>query len=179
MRTLLEMLAYLLNGQTFKIRFTLFTFFLPLMIAVNAQSLTPVFEKGNAAYNAGNYEKAVEFYEAVLDSGTHSAALYFNLGNSYYRLNQVAESIYYYEKAKQLDAKDPDIEFNSSFANNMTIDAIEPLPQSQFAAFNTTVFNRMSVDGWGIAIVLLAWLVFIFFLCYLFYNNPIIKREIQ
>ena len=53
------------------------------------------------------------------------------LGNAYYKLNNIAESIYYFEKAKQLDPNDEDIIINSNFAKNMTIDAIEKLPESQ------------------------------------------------
>ena len=61
-----------------------------------------LFDQGNTAYNEGDYQKAISLYEQTLKTGQHSAALYFNLGNAYYRLNKVAESIYYFEKAKQL-----------------------------------------------------------------------------
>jgi len=147
------------------------------LTTVNAQSPTEIFENGNSAYNEGNFEKAIEYYQEVLNTGRHSAALYFNLGNAFYRLNNVAESIYYFEKAKQLDAKDSDIQYNSAFANNMTIDAIEALPESQLAAIQSKIFKIMSLNGWAYAFVILAWIVLLFFLGYLFYNNPTLKRS--
>ena len=65
-------------------------------------SMESLFKEGNDAYNEGAYQKAVSFYEQTLKMGQHSAALYYNLGNAYYRLNKVAESIYYFEKARRL-----------------------------------------------------------------------------
>ena len=74
-----------------------------------------LFEQGNALYNDGNYTEAIEKYQAILKQGKHSAELYFNLGNSYYKLNNIAPSIYYYEKALQLAPDDKDILNNISF----------------------------------------------------------------
>ena len=56
------------------------------------------FENANTAYNSGQFEKALLQYKQILESGEHSAALYFNMGNCYYRLNDVAESIFFFEK---------------------------------------------------------------------------------
>jgi len=69
-------------------------------------SMESLVEQGNEAYNQGDYRKAIAFYEQTLSMGQHSAALYFNLGNAYYKLNNVAESVYYFEKAQQLNPKE-------------------------------------------------------------------------
>ena len=65
---------------------------------VLGQDQGAAFENANSAYNAGQFEKAVMLYKEILESGQHSAELYYNLANSYYRLNQVGESIFYFEK---------------------------------------------------------------------------------
>ena len=84
-------------------------FFMMGVLNVCAQnSSEELFEQGNAAYNDGDFTKAISLYVQTLDMGSHSAALYFNMGNAYYRLNNVAESIYYFEKAKQLDPDNED-----------------------------------------------------------------------
>lgn len=58
------------------------------------------FESGNALYKKGQYEQAIQAYESVAQTEKkESADLYFNLGNCYYKLNQVAPAIYNYEKA--------------------------------------------------------------------------------
>src|SRR5690554_7793015 len=71
-------------------------------------------------------------WKDILQNDEVSAELYYNLGNAYYRLNQIGPSIYYYEKALQLAPNDADIKNNLAFAENARIDAIEPLPQSIF-----------------------------------------------
>ena len=80
------------------------------------QDLNTIFKDGNSAYNEGNFEKAISYYKEILDKGKHSSDLYFNIGNAYYRLNRVAESIFYYEKAKQLDSSSDKKFYDAIFA---------------------------------------------------------------
>ncbi|MDC0478684.1 tetratricopeptide repeat protein [Flavobacteriaceae bacterium] len=134
------------------------------------------FDNANAAYNAGQFEKAVMLYKQILESGQHSAELYFNLGNSYYRLNQVGESIFYFEKAKQLEPTDEDINVNIAFAQNMAIDAVEVLPKSQVTQLKDNIIEFFSQEGWAYFIILLAWLFVLFWGLYLWNKIPFIKR---
>lgn len=140
-------------------------------------SMEPLFEQGNTAYNEGDYQKAISLYEQTFKMGQHSAALYFNLGNAYYRLNKVAESIYYFEKAKQLNPKDEDIQINGAFAQNMTIDAIENLPESQIAQFQKSLFGIFSFSTWSLLTVVLLWIFLGLFLGYLFFKSVQLKRS--
>ncbi|MEC8636683.1 MAG: tetratricopeptide repeat protein [Bacteroidota bacterium] len=134
------------------------------------------FENANTAYNTGQYERAVMLYKEILNHGQHSAELYFNLANSYYRLNQVGESIFYFEKAKQMRPMDDDINVNSAFAQNMAIDAVEILPKSQVAQLQENIIDLFSLDGWAYFIILLVWLLVLFWGFYLWNKVPLIKR---
>ena len=134
------------------------------------------FENANTAYNTGQYERAVILYKEILNNGQHSAELYFNLANSYYRLNQVGESIFYFEKAKQMRPMDDDIIVNSAFAQNMAIDAVEILPKSQVAQLQENIIDLFSLDGWAYFIILLVWLLVLFWGFYLWNKVPLIKR---
>ena len=146
-------------------------------LTVSAQnSPEKLFKDGNTAYNEGDFTKAVSFYKQTLEMGQHSAALYFNLGNSYYRLNKVAESIYYFEKAKQLDPDNKDIKTNSAFAQNMTIDAIEAIPKSQLAQLQEGIFELFSITTWSKITLVWIWLFALFFIAYLFLNASQLKR---
>src|SRR6187402_1384158 len=80
------------------------------------------FEKGNEFYQKGKYDLAVKAYESVLASNKQSAQLYFNLGNSYYKLNDLAPAIYNYEKALVLDPTNKETLNNIKFAQKQTID---------------------------------------------------------
>ena len=140
------------------------------------QETETTFKNANSAYNTGQFEKAVMLYKEILENGRHSAELYFNLANSYYRLNQVGESIFYFEKAKQLRPKDEDINVNSAFAQNMAIDAVEVLPKSQVTQLQEKTIDLFSQDGWAFFIILLAWLLVLFWGLYLWNKVPLIKR---
>lgn len=154
----------------------LFVVFFFNFLIVLGQDQGATFENANSAYNAGQFEKAVMLYEEILESGQHSAELYYNLANSYYRLNQVGESIFYFEKAKQLKPTDEDIIVNSAFAQNMAIDAVEILPKSQITRLKEKTIDLLSQDGWGYFIVLLTWLLALFWGLYFWNKVPIFKR---
>lgn len=156
---------------------TLMIFFIVSTLSLKAQApVSPLFEEGNTAYNNGDFFKAVTLYEQILLTGKHSASLYFNLGNAYYRLNKVAESIYNYEKARQLDPENEDFKVNSAFAQNMTIDAIEPLPESQLSQVQNSLYAIASASIWSKIVVLFVWLFAIFFSIYLLNKTIKLKR---
>ena len=136
-----------------------------------------LFNEGNKAYNAADYENAISLYEQTIKMGKHSAELYYNLGNANYRLNKVAESIYYFEKAKLMRPKDKDILTNSAFANNMTIDAIEKIPISQIDQIKKIIIEIFSFEIWTYFTLILLWIFTILFLGYLFFIRTILKRR--
>ena len=140
------------------------------------QSPSVVFENANTAYNNAKYEKAVSLYKEILDQGEHSAALYYNLANCYYRLNNVGESVFYYEKAQLLNPNDQDIKVNAAFAQNMAIDAVELLPQPQLTRMKNSFFNSFSTEGWAVLGVILAWFCALFTGLYLWNKAPVLKR---
>lgn len=141
----------------------------------NAQG-TSFFEKATEAYNKGEYATAIAQYEKILSSGEHSASVYYNLGNAHYKQNEIAESIYYYEKALLLAPNDPEILNNLSYAQQMTLDAINPLPETDFAAAYKTLTLTFHFDQWatiGVVLMLLFSLLYIFFY---FSTRPRSKR---
>ena len=135
-----------------------------------------LFEEGNSFYNKGHYIEAIEKYEAVLATEEHSASLYYNLGNAYYKLNKIAPSIYYYEKALQLDPNDSDIKNNLAFANNMTVDAISVLPEVGFSKFVNDLIKRLDYEHWAWVAVLSSFVFVLAFIAYYFGLRSGFKR---
>ena len=126
-----------------------------------------LFEKATAAYNAGNYEESVLIYTQILDAGEHSAALYFNLGNAHYKQNEIAPSIYFYEKALLLNPGDPETLNNLAYAQNMTLDDITPIPEPYLERIYKRVLLSFSMNTWaytGIFLMLLFVGTYMFFL---------------
>ena len=147
-----------------------------LLSSISMAQNETLFDQGNALYNDGNYTEAIEKYQAILKQGEHSAELYFNLGNSYYRLNNIAPSIYYYEKALQLAPDDKDILNNISFARNMTIDVVDTIPEVGFSKLINNITNMMSFDTWSKMAVGLVIVFVILFLSYYFSYASTKKR---
>jgi len=108
-----------------------------------------VFQEANTLYNEAKYQDAIDKYESILKSGQHSSELYFNLGNANYKLNKIAPSVYYYEKALRLDPNDKEILNNLAFAQNMTIDAIEHVPEVGISNYLNKIINVLGFDGWA------------------------------
>ncbi|AXG68716.1 tetratricopeptide repeat protein [Kordia sp. SMS9] len=143
---------------------------------VFGQENTTAFEAANKAYNDGNFPEAITQYKAILKTGKHSAAIYYNLGNAYYKSNEIGSSIYYFEKALQLSPNDEDIINNLAFAKNMTIDAIEPLPKTQLSKFVNRITNTFTYNQWAWMAIIFGFLCVISFLLYQFSYETLKKR---
>lgn len=141
-----------------------------------AQQTDLLFKAGNDHYAQGRFQEAIDAYKRILDQKVESAALYYNLANAHYKLNNVAPTVYYYEKALQLAPGDPDIRNNAAFAENMKIDAIEPLPENTLQEWTNSVISLFTIDGWAKAAVLCVILFILFFLGYYFSYTTIKKR---
>ena len=144
--------------------------------SVFAQSADGLFAKANNEYKLEQYEAAIATYTQIEDSGVVSSELYYNLGNCYYKLNQVAPSIFNYEKALLIDPLNDDAQNNLVFARRLTIDNIEELPKSLFQKIDGAVVKKLSYDNWAIVSISLSILgVLLFFLFYFSYS-PSKKR---
>ncbi|HSD13817.1 MAG TPA: tetratricopeptide repeat protein [Flavobacterium sp.] len=150
-------------------------FYLVLLVsqAIFAQT---AFEKANELYRKEQYEEAVVLYEGILKSGEQSAELYFNLGNSYYKLHKVAPAVYNYEKALLLNPADTEIQTNLKFAQKMGIDEIKVVPKVGFSKMLSDLLDVFHYDTWaGIATGFSA-LFLLFFIGYYFGGTSAVKR---
>lgn len=152
------------------------TLYVILLIFSNNQSIEDLFEQSNDFYTNGNYENAVLGYLDILESGFESAELYFNIGNTFYKLNNIPESNFYYEKAKSISPNDNDILTNLSFAQNLRIDKIEKLPITELQNLKLSILDLLSEKGWSVSLITLIWLMCFSFIFYIVSNNSKFKR---
>jgi len=153
-------------------KFLLLLFISPFCMAQNEI----LFEEATKAYNEGDYELAIDNYQHILESGEHSANVYFNLGNAYYKLNEIGPSIYYYEKALLLDPNDKEIRNNLSYAQQMTLDDIEPIPQTTISRIISRVMNILTYDQWAYAAICFMVLFVLLYLAFHFFRFADKKR---
>ncbi|KAA1247596.1 tetratricopeptide repeat protein [Aquimarina sp. RZ0] len=135
-----------------------------------------VFQNGNTFYNQEKYQEAIDAYLSIIDQGQESAELYYNLANAHYKLSNVGQSIYYYEKALELAPNDADIKNNLDFAKNTTIDAIDVIPEGVVSRTITNFTNMFSFDGWAWVSIVCVILFVLLFIAYYTARISIRKR---
>lgn len=134
------------------------------------------FDKATTLYQKGDYTQAAAVYSSIFKSGKESSALYYNLGNTYYKLNNVPESIYYYEKALQLDPENADAKNNLIFANQMKVDAITPLPKTWVRQLSDGIVGLFSAHTWAVLSIIGVFAFVLSFLLYYFVERTALKR---
>lgn len=132
-------------------------------------------QNADDSYMKGNYQQAIADYNKLLQQGV-SADLYYNLGNAYYRSDNLAMAILSYERALRLSPGDKDIRFNLQFANSKTIDKITPMDDNVFATWYGSIVNFTSVDNWAKTSIVCIILALILMLTYLFANRLILRK---
>ena len=115
------------------------------------------FEEGNRSYRSGDYTRAAQLYEQVEKNGYESPALYYNLGNSYFKLKNIPAAILQYERAKRIAPHDEDILYNLRLANIRVIDKIDPLPRLFFIEWWNSSMNLFSSSAWGTIAIVCLW----------------------
>jgi tetratricopeptide (TPR) repeat protein len=125
-----------------------------------------IFKKAEAAYDSKKYTEAIKNYEQLVAEGYISYQLYFNLGNSYYRNNQLGKAIYYYELARKLAPNDEDVKINLGIAASKTIDKIDSKENFFISAVKTSLLSSFSTNIWAwmsiVSLVLAAVLFYVF-----------------
>ena len=123
--------------------------------------------EADSAYVRGEYQQAISAYESLLKQGV-SADLYYNLGNAYYRTENITRAVLNYERALLLSPSDRDIRFNLQMARSKTIDKIVPEQEMFFVTWYRSLVNLASVDGWARTALLALALAIVLALLYLF-----------
>ena len=144
-----------------------------LLLPLSVSAVTKA--DADSAYVRGEYQQAIKDYEALLKQGA-SADLYYNLGNAYYRTENITRAVLNYERALLLSPGDRDIRFNLQMARSKTIDKIIPEQEMFFVTWYRSLISMASVDGWArIALISLA-IAIMLALVYLFSDRIWLRK---
>ena len=142
-----------------------FVLMILMLMPLSANAITK--QNADDEYAKGNYQQAIKDYQEILKAGA-SSEIYYNLGNAYYRTDNITQALLAYERALQLSPGDNDIRFNLQYARSKTIDKITPETEMFFVTWYHSLVNFTSVDRWAntaivsIVMALLLILVFLF-----------------
>ena len=139
--------------------------FAALSLAVSAQTDKIA---ADSAYVKGDYKAAIEIYESLAANNGESADVYYNLGNAYYKSENIAKAVLNYERALLLNPADEDIQFNLELARSKTVDKVAPEYKFFLMEWLEGIINLLSISAWSILAVvsfvfmLLTLLLFLF-----------------
>ena len=142
-----------------------FVLMILMLMPLSVNAITK--QNADDEYAKGNYQQAIKDYQEILKTGV-SSEIYYNLGNAYYRTDNITQALLAYERALQLSPGDNDIRFNLQYARSKTIDKITPETEMFFVTWYNSLVNFTSVDRWSntaivsIVMALLLILVFLF-----------------
>ena len=105
--------------------------------------------QADSAYINNDFASAVYLYENILANQGESADIYYNLGNSYYKMDNIAKAIFNYEKALMLNPGNGDIRFNLELAQSKTVDKVTPMSEVFLVTWMKSLTNTMSEQGWS------------------------------
>lgn len=107
--------------------------------------------QANQSYLKNDFQAALDEYRKIEAAGFRSAELYYNLGNTFYKLGQIPTAILYYERARLLNPRDEDILFNLNLANQLIVDQINPIREFFLKSWVISVAALLKPDVWGMA----------------------------
>lgn len=143
------------------------------LLPLSSHALTKA--EADSSYVRGEYQQAIKEYESLLKNGA-SADLYYNLGNAYYRTENITKAVLNYERALLLSPSDRDIRFNLQMARSKTIDKITPEQEMFFITWYRSLVNLASVDGWARTALWALALAIVLALLYLFSDRIWLRK---
>ena len=128
---------------------TYILFFMLQLSSISSFSNNDIQLKAEKAYAEKNYKQAISFYESILKEGSTSYKLHYNLGNAYFKNNELGKAIYNYELANKLQPNNNDVKTNLKIANEKTIDKIESKENFFIGAIKSGIVTSLSTNGWA------------------------------
>ena len=126
------------------------------VISKNIGANNDLFKEGNDLYLNGNYAEAILKYNSILLNNIETYEIYYNLGNCYYKTEDLANAIWHYEKSLKIERNEKTIQ-NLAIVNLKTIDKIEPLPQLFYKKWLTSISKSSNTKSWQILALICIW----------------------
>jgi tetratricopeptide (TPR) repeat protein len=136
-----------------------------------AADISASFDSANKLYGQGKFPEAAAAYEQMIHSGTVAPAIYFNLGNAYFKSGQIGRAIAALRQAETLSPRDPDMRANLQFIRGRVQGSTTaPARWQQW-------FAALTINEWALltAAVLWVWLA----LLVLIQFRPALKQSLR
>tara|TARA_Y100000022_G_C13248921_1_gene376223 strand:- start:405 stop:1133 length:729 start_codon:yes stop_codon:yes gene_type:complete len=146
---------------------------LVFLISFNLYGNDSLFVSANSDYANQEYNTAIKKYNLILSSNLESHELYYNLANSFFKINEIHQAIYYYEKALKIKPDFDDAKENLEICNLQLIDKIEEIPELMITSLYNNIINFLSLKNWIYLTLIFIWVSLIIFS----YNSFVKKNK--
>ena len=149
-----------------------------LVIMANAViAASASFASANKLYTQKKYREAAEMYEMVIKNEGVAPELYYNMGNAYFKSNELAKAILNYERALRIAPGYNDARYNLEFANQKVIDNIEMNDSFFLKKWVNALMKTMTSNGWFYISVVLFVVSLVSFLMFVFGNSRLVRKS--
>ena len=121
-----------------------------MTLPLQAAGTDGLWQAGVEAYNASQWAEAAASWQAIADQGLGSAELYYNLGNAFFKQDDIAHAILWYERSLKADPSFADARHNLEFARTRTQDRIEEVPEFFLETWGRKLCWLLSSDVWAV-----------------------------
>jgi tetratricopeptide (TPR) repeat protein len=155
-----------------KKRYILFIIFISLFvrIAVSQDTNKDKFYQGVTYFTAGSYKEALQIWTDIYNTGYRSANLDYNIGNAYFKLNNIPSAILFYERAYLLKPADENINYNLQIARTLIVDRFQEIPELFFIKWYNFVSLFLSINSWA-KISITSFILFLLLLSLYIYSS--------
>jgi tetratricopeptide (TPR) repeat protein len=143
--------------------------------ASSQQATTDKFKQGVAFFTSGNYKEALQVWTDIYNTGYRSSNLEYNIGNAYFKLNDIPDAILFYERAYLLNPTDENINYNLQIARTLTVDRFQEIPELFFVRSYNFVSLCLSTNSWS-RISIFSFVLFLLYYLYTFIHHDIVRK---
>jgi len=157
MKFFLSLLRQVTAQARFTRRLGALAWLLPVAVMA-ADGGTAAFEQANKLYEQGKFAEAATAYEKMIAGGQASTAVYFNLGNAFFKDGQLGRAILNYRRAEWLSPRDPDLLANLAFARKVANGGTPEDPnywQQFIGKLNLNEWTVLTMTAWWLWLIML------------------------
>jgi tetratricopeptide (TPR) repeat protein len=107
------------------------------------------FNKGVTQFSARNFKEALDLWNDLYNTGYRSASLAYNIGNAYFKLDNIPSAILFYERAYLLDPTDENINYNLQIARTLIVDRFNEIPELFFVKWYHYIALSLPTNTWA------------------------------
>ena len=148
-----------------------------ILVSVCSYAQTDTKAQADSAYINNDFAGAVNLYEQILANEGESADIYYNLGNSYYKMENIAKAIVNYEKALVLNPGNGDIRFNLELAQSKTVDKVTPMSEVFLVTWMKNLTNTMNEKGWA-KLGIITFILMLLMLALYFFSKKVTLKKV-